>query len=79
MFFILFSTKLHAGTDFWGFNLIDKILFFPAPFSFGLFSSKWLWKATPLFVCLFIKTTPMCQSLLPPFANKYSTRLKVTL
>lgn len=52
MFFILFSTKLHAGTDFWGFNLIDKILFFPAPFSFGLFSSEWLWKATPLFVCL---------------------------
>lgn len=32
-----------------------------------------------LFVCLFIETTPMCQSLLPPFANKYITCLKVTL
>lgn len=53
MFFILFSTKLHAGTDFWGFNLMDKILFFPSPFSFGLFSSEWLWKATPRF-CLFV-------------------------
>lgn len=44
---ILFSTKLRTGTDFRGFNPIDKTLFFPPPFSFGLFLSKWLWEATP--------------------------------
>lgn len=63
-----------------GFQSHGQDSFLPLSFFIWLvFKANGYGRPLPVFVCLLIETIPMCQSLLPPFANKYSTCLEVTL